>query len=169
MSCSSMGCLLSFMECADTHLVTSTLMYSPLKIGVSTRRRGPVLGGPEINVLWQMSVCQPVFLIEFHVGCSTNCTATEKNMCVIFHLYRCRDGNNRWKSNAPSAICTISALHWGHWICIDCYCLITYKDERWHTCFFQLPYNLYYSLHEIWSKNRLTDSHLSQNIDFWTA
>ena len=49
--------------------------------------RVPVLGGPKSAILGQMSVSQPVFFNKFRVGCGTNCTATEKNMCVILCLY----------------------------------------------------------------------------------
>ena len=45
-------------------------------------RHGPVLGGPKIANLWQLSVCQLFFLIKFCVGCGT------------FATY------NRWKSSA---------------------------------------------------------------------
>ena len=54
----------------------------------SPKRRVPVLGGPKSLILGQIGPSVNRFFFEFHVGCGTNCTATEKKTCVILSVYR---------------------------------------------------------------------------------
>ena len=55
----------------------------------------------------------------------------------VFFIEAIRQGNNdQCTSNVPIVILYyINCVHCLHWMCIDCYCLITYSNKRLHTHF----------------------------------
>ena len=87
-----------------------------IKTSAFEKGRIPVLCGAKLTVLWTF-VCPSA-------GCSTNCTATEKNMCVLFRYIMCQYIRIYVKTNDSNPQPIMRRVDWKHrfshiFLCID--------------------------------------------------
>ena len=85
------------------------------------------------TIKWQISIlCTPTSFCT-HSMVKFFSWAKFWSCCQFFFIGKKKATIGANPIHLVTAFYAISPLHCLNWICINCYCLITYKDQRWRT------------------------------------